>query len=62
MTWKIEGGQFWQNGQELHENYKLGVFGSKKWGEEGTVGQAKFSDSWGGFLLSPPAPSLRETL
>ena len=26
------GGQFGQNGQKLHENYKIGILGSKQWG------------------------------
>ena len=26
------GGQFGQNGQKLHENYKIDIMGSKQWG------------------------------
>ena len=29
------GGQFGQNGQKLHENDKIGIFGSKQWGGHG---------------------------
>ena len=28
----VGGGQFGQNGQKLHENYKIGIFGSKFFG------------------------------
>ena len=49
------GGQFGQNGQKLHENDKIGIFGSKQWGG----GQANFSGSGGDPPQSPP---LGETL
>ena len=26
------GGTIWTNGQKLHENDKIGIFGSKQWG------------------------------
>ena len=29
------GAQFGQNGQKLHENYKIIVFGAKQWGGYG---------------------------
>ena len=29
----MEKGHFGQNGQKLHENYKINIFGSKQWGE-----------------------------
>ena len=49
------GGQFGQNGQKLHENDKMGIFGSKQWGEGGTWrgGKANFSGSGGIPLQSP---------
>ena len=56
---RLVGGQFWQNGQKLHENYKIGIFGSKQWGD--MEGQANFSGSGRGSPLSPPPP-LEETL
>ena len=28
------GGQFGHNGQKLHENDKIGIFGSKQWWED----------------------------
>ena len=28
------GGQFGQNGQKLHENDKIHIFGSKQWGDK----------------------------
>ena len=49
---QLVGGQFGQNGQKLHGNYKIGIFGSKKWGD--TRGQANFSGS-GRIPQSPPA-------
>lgn len=30
-------GHFWQNGQELHDNYKIIILGAKQWGV--TVGR-----------------------
>ena len=48
------GGQFGQNGQKLHENDKIGIFGPKQWGE----GQANFSGS-GGIPPVPPPPPTR---
>ena len=48
---QLVGGQFGQNGKKLHENYKIGIFGSKKWGD--TRGQANFSGSGG----IPPVPT-----
>ena len=45
--------QFGQNGQKLHENYKIGIFGSKTvGGGEDMGGQGNFQVD-GGFL-SPP--------
>ena len=44
---RLVGGQFGQNSQKLHENYKIGIFGSKQW-EEDMWGQANFSGSGGG--------------
>ena len=45
------GGQFGQNGQNLHENDKIGNFGSKQWGGGGGGwrwgGQAKFLGNGG---------------
>ena len=32
---RLVGGQFGQNGQKLHENYKIGIFESKQWGGGG---------------------------
>ena len=29
----VGGGQFGQNGQKVHENDKIDIFGSKQWGE-----------------------------
>ena len=48
------GRQFGQNGQKLHENDKIGIFGSKQWGGGG-AGQANFSGSGG----IPPVPPTR---
>ena len=56
---RLVGGQFGQNGQKLDENYKIGIFGSKQWGE-----------AWGGdkpiFQVvggdPPQSPPLVETL
>ena len=33
------GAQFEQNGQKLHENYKIIVFGAKQWGGYGMASQ-----------------------
>ena len=44
------GGQLGQNGQKLHENYKIVILGSKKWGA--WQGQANFLGSGG----IPPSP------
>ena len=46
------GGQFEQNGQKLHENDKISILQSKRWGPWG--GQADFSGSGGGFPQPPP--------
>ena len=52
------GGHFGQNGQKLHENDKIGIFGSKQSGGHGR-GEANFSGSGG----DPPSPPpLGETL
>ena len=32
---RLVGRQFGQNGQKLHENSKIGIFGSKQWGTWG---------------------------
>ena len=49
---QLVGGQFGQNGQKLHENDKIDIFGSKQWGG----GQANFLGS-GGIPPSPlPSP------
>ena len=51
----VGGGQFGQNGQKLHENYKIGIFGSKFfWGGGMGGGQANFSSSGGGDPGIPP--------
>ena len=47
------GGQFGQNGQKQHENYKIGIFGSKKWGGGGW-GTSQFFWYWGEIPPSPP--------
>ena len=44
------GGTIWRNGQKLHENDKIGIFGSKQWG-----GQANFSSSRRDTPSPPPA-------
>ena len=44
------GGQFGLNGQKLHENEKISIFGSKQWGTWGR--EANFLASRGD-LLSP---------
>ena len=49
--WPV-GGQFGQNDQKLHENYKISVFGSEQWGDMG--GQSNFSCSGGGISPVPP--------
>ena len=36
--WGGGGRQFGQNGQKLHENYKVEIFGSKQWRLCGTLG------------------------
>ena len=56
---QLVGGQFGQNGQKLHENDKINIFGSKEWGRGACGGQANFSGSGG----IPPIPApLGETL
>ena len=48
------GGQFGQNGQKLHENYKVGILGSKQW--RGTWGDGDKLIFWvvGWGAPSPP--------
>ena len=53
----VDWGQFGQNGQKLHENDKISIFGSKQLG--GMRGQANFSGSGG---IPPQSPPLGETL
>ena len=50
------GGQFGQNGQKLHENDKIGIFGSKQWGEGETWrGEGRpISRVVGGSPSNPP--------
>ena len=50
----VDWGQFGQNGQKLHENDKISIFGSKQLG--GMRGQANFSGSGG---IPPPVPPTR---
>ena len=50
------GGQFGQNGQKLHEDYKINIFGEKQWE---AWGQANFSVSWG---RDPPSFPTRRNL
>ena len=50
---RLVGGQFGQNGQKLHENDKIGIFGSKQWGG----GQDNFSGSGGASPPVPPPPT-----
>ena len=53
----VGGGGFGQNGQKLHENYKINILGAKQWGD--MEGQANFLVSGG----DPPSPPpLEETL
>ena len=47
-------GEFGQNGQKLHENYKISIFGSKQRGGDGHGGQANFLIIGGGSPQSPP--------
>ena len=53
---QLVGGQFGQNGQKLHENDKIDIFGSKQWGGDKPI-------FWvvEGFppVLSPPPPLTR---
>ena len=36
LKWgRLVGAQFGQNDQKLHENYKIGILGSKQWGGGG---------------------------
>ena len=55
---RLMGGQFGQNGQELHENDKISIFESKQWGGGGMGGQANSLSSG----RDPPSPPTRETL
>ena len=48
-----------KNGQKLHENDKIGIFGSKQWGGGGGGGQANF---WGGGGIPLPPPPLPPSL
>ena len=32
VDWWVGGGQFVENREKLHENDKIGIFGSKQWG------------------------------
>ena len=41
------GGQFGQNDQKMHENYKISIFGSKQWGGGMRGDQANFLNSRG---------------
>ena len=47
---RLVGGGFGQNGQKLHENYKINILGAKQWGD--MEGQANFLVSGG----DPPSP------
>ena len=42
------GEQFGQNEQKLYENYKIGIFGSRKWGEDKPIFRV---------VGNPPSPS-----
>ena len=53
---RFVGEQFGQNGQKLHEDYKINIWQNSV----GHGGQANFSGSWGGGI--PPVPPLGETL
>ena len=44
------GGQFEQNGQKLHEDYKIDIFGAKQWRKWGT------SQFWGSGGYPPVSP------
>ena len=57
---RLVGGQFGQNGQKPHENYKIGIFGSKQWGEGGDMGGKSIFRVLGG--IPPQFPPLGETL
>ena len=48
---RFVGRQFGQNRQKLHENYKITIFVTKRWGD--IDGQVNFSGS-GGILPVPP--------
>ena len=51
QMWSTGGGQFGQDGQKLHENYKIGILEWKQW--RGTWGgQANFSGSGGYTALN----------
>ena len=54
---RLVGGQFGQNGQKLHKNDKIGIFGSKHWGGDKPI----FRVVAGGIPPSPSSP-LGETL
>ena len=49
---RLVGGQFGQNGQKLHENDKIRIFGSKEWGDMG--GDKPIFRVVGGILPVPP--------
>ena len=38
----VGGGQFGQNGQKMHENDKISIFGSKQWEGHGGGGPSQF--------------------
>ena len=44
---RLVGGQLGQNGQKLHENYIIDIFGSKQWGEGSGGRQVNFWGSGG---------------
>ena len=48
---RLVEGQFGENGETLHENYKINIFGEKQRGSMG--GQVNFSGSGGDHPSSP---------
>ena len=50
------GGQFGQNGQKLHENYKIGILGCQNRGGGGWDMGRETSQFWGVVEGSPPSP------
>ena len=50
---RLVGRQFGQIGQKLHENYKIGISGSKQWGNMG-VDKPIFRVVWGIPPVPPP--------